>query len=127
MIIMIIHWKIRSDEDSMQQFRKRWSQTDLPNPEHFSGEYLSKPMHPDEAGFPCTTFNVSSDVRYTSFFNVAIWRDVDDFRKDVLENAAADRPEVEKFEFDHRERMVLRPVMSRIGELKLPEGPGLGS
>lgn len=125
MVILLIHWKIRPDDASVRAFRKWWKDHGLPKPENFSGEYLSEPLTPDVAGFPCTTFNVSSDVRFRSFFNVAIWRDQDAFRQDVIEKVVEGRRELEDFEFDHRKRMVLRPVMSRPGKLPLPDGPGL--
>ena len=125
MVIVVIHWKIRPDEESVQAFREQWRTMEPPFTEHYSAEFLSEPLAPEQVGFACTTFNVSSDVRYRSFFNVAVWTDAETFREDILGKVVAGRPKREDFEFDHRERMVLRPVMSRPGELPLPLGPGL--
>ena len=125
MVILLIHWKIRPDPTSVQAFRKWWKDHGLPNPGNFSGEYLSEPLTRDVAGFPCTTFNMSTDARFRSFFNIAIWKDQSAFRRDVIDRVVEGHKEMEDFEFDHRERMVLEPLMSRPGKLPLPDGPGL--
>lgn len=116
MIVLIVHWKIRPDDRSVRQFLEKWHDMEPSRPSNFFAEYLSAPLPAEETGFPCTTFNVSSDVRYRSFFNVAIWRDVDSFNNDVLNTHVAGAPDIEPFEFDRRERMVLSPVDMHVGE-----------
>jgi hypothetical protein len=86
MIIVIIHWKIRPDEDSIRQFRDSWRQMEPPERANYVGEYLIDPLSKDKVGFACTTFNVSSSVKYRSFFNVGIWKDVDAYRTDIIES-----------------------------------------
>jgi hypothetical protein len=119
-IIVVIHWKIRPDEASIRQFREKWRDMRPPHLSNFVGEYLSDPLSEDEVGFPCTTFNASASVKYRSFFNIGIWKDIDAFKTDVIASFVVGAADLQPFEFDHRERMVLAPFNWRAGEDVLP-------
>jgi hypothetical protein len=59
---------------------------ELPEPKNFAGEYLSEPLSPEDVRFPCTTFKGVVRRSNKSYFNVGIWKDIESFRGDVIDN-----------------------------------------
>lgn len=121
MIIVIIHWKIRPSEES--RFLRHWQETlTVDERSHFVGEYLCRPLSKEEVSFDCKIFNVPENPSYRSFFNVGIWKDLESFKKAVIDRYVGDGPEnLEAFELEGRERMVLAPISWRSGLQMLPE------
>ena len=119
MEFVIIHWKIRQGHENRQRFLSDWSEKfTIEERSNLVGEFLSEPRTKDEVHFDCKIFEESVD--YTSFFNIAIWKDAASFKSDVYDRLAKDRS-LESYEFDYPGRMVLTALNSRRGELQLPE------
>lgn len=115
---VLIHWKIRPDPKSRDEFLHEWRHRfQIEERGNLVGEFLSKPLTEGGVGFDCKTFEHSDE--YTSFFNVAIWKDAASFKSDVYDLLAKDR-QLESYEFDFPERMVLTALNWRIGGLQLP-------
>jgi hypothetical protein len=119
MDIVIIHWRIRPGHENRRRFLSHWSgKFTIENRANLVGEFLSEPLTKEEVHFDCKTFEESVD--YTSFFNVGIWKDAASFKTDVYDRLAKDR-DLESYEFDYPDRMVLTGLNWRRGELQLPD------
>jgi hypothetical protein len=123
MEIVIIHWRIKPGVNNSDMFLADWSRKfKLDKRSNLVAEFLSGPLTKDEVDFDCKTFDESPD--YTSFFTVGLWRDAASFKADVYDRIAKDR-KLEDYEYGCPERMVLRPLNWRRGELTLPESDHL--
>lgn len=121
MILAIIMWKILPDEKSQQDFLEYWA--NILNPAHkdeLSGEFLSEPLTQEEAGFDCTVlgFPRAKETDYVPYFNVGLWNSVDAFHQEIIiPFVNADK---HTFEYEMRERMILRPRLWRSGQFHRP-------
>ncbi len=121
MIIVIIHWKIHPNDEARRQFFKHWEETlKLDERANVVGEYLSEPLSPEQVQFPCVALNVPLSPKYQSFFNVGIWKDVESFKKQIIDPYVGATPKTAPFEYEYRERMILSPVSWRAGAYELP-------
>lgn len=119
MDIVIIHWRIRPGISNSHMFVADWSRKfKLDKRSNLVAEFLSKPLTHQEVHFDCKTFDQSPS--YTSFFNVGMWKDAASFKTDVYDRITKDRS-LESYEYDYPERMVLRPLNWRRGDLALPD------
>jgi hypothetical protein len=122
-ILVIIYWKIKLGDENRAAFLKHWKETlTISERSHLIGEFLSRPLAPDETDFPCGLLGLPSSSAYQSFFNVGIWSDLDSFKRQVIDPHVGKAPKPLEFEFVFRERLVLEPVSRRIGQGKLPQG-----
>lgn len=119
MIIVIVHWMIKPDPKSIEEFKLFWSKEAEPASRFgLIGEFLSAPMSPSEVGFPCGTFDDNDDSVH--FFNVGLWRDKNAFVAAVIRPLVGKSVQKRDFEDRLRERMILSPEEWRIGEGLLP-------
>lgn len=130
MIVILVHWLIRPGSESA--FEARWKQMSV---DANSGLYreiltsLEKPpsMSADPGDEKFHTFSVG-DPFYSTYINIGIWEDLASFDKAIgkyipevtIEERNGRRfktVELEEFEFKLRERVVLKVIGSRGGEL----------
>lgn len=128
MIIILVHWLIR--KDSEEAFKQFWSRMSIQKGTGLYREMLTQPSPQDDPKF--NTFSIT-DLSYTTFINVGLWRSVEDFDKavgryipptteDINPNTGRMQRSIvlEQFEFKIRERIVLDVISDRDGGLALP-------
>jgi len=123
MVIVIIHWKIHPHDSARDDFFKYWRESlEIPERANLIGEFLSKPLTKDEAGFVCDLMNVpeAAAMKYQSYFNVGLWCSKEDFYAQVVEPFVERKIETKPFEYEYRQRMVLDPASWRAGKYDLP-------
>lgn len=124
MIIAIIHWRIKPTDVHVQAFLSKWAHELLPPREILVGEFLSVPLSPDEVGFPNSDLGLGSREEYRSFINVGMWESTEAFRREVYEPFGK-RTELYDFEVDFPERLILGPLMWRVGVHPMPKADKL--
>lgn len=120
--IVIVHWKIKPGREA--EFLDYWStRSVIGDRSGLVGEYLSSVANRDRA--PWINWQNLS-LKYTSYFNVGVWRDVDAFQEQIGQFIDNDRPSL-PFEAERRERVLLNPETWRIGRSTPPttDAPGV--
>lgn len=126
MIIVVIHWRIRPGDVHRNAFLREWAETLTINErDHLVGEYLSRPMTSEEAGFECGLLGLPRTDQFESFFNIALWDDFESFRREVIDPHAGSPKEPRPFEYGYRQRLALKPQLWRAGLSKPPMEDGL--
>lgn len=121
MVIVVIHWKIKPDEDSQKAFLAHWAESLNPSERsHLIGEYLSRPMSADEVGFECGTLGLEQSSAFVSYFNIGLWESVAEFKQQIIDPFVGAKPEPKSFEYELRQRLILDPLKWRRGKLDLP-------
>ena len=116
MVIVIIHWKIKEGPEYRAAFLRYWKETlRIEDRSHLVGEYLSRPLLPEETDFDATLLDVPESAPYQSFFNVGIWDSVESFKEQIIDPYVGSNPEPEDFEHEYRCRMILSPTAWRRG------------
>ena len=120
--IVVVHWKVKPGRE--QEFLDYWSQrAAVQDRSGLVAEFLSGVEDRDK--YPWINWR-SLDPRWTSYFNVGLWRDAAAFQEQVgrfIDNA---RPPLD-FEADRRERVLVEPRRWRVGASGLPaaDPPGV--
>lgn len=118
MVIVVVHWKIRPNKESLRQFLLHWKDVlALNERDHLVGEYLSRPLTTIETGFACCLLDAPASPSYHSYFNVGLWADLGSFKRQVIDQHVATKVKPEPFEYEPRSRMVLSPLSWRTGDL----------
>lgn len=127
MEIILIHWLIKPEK--REEFENHWRNVmTVGKPDGFYREILTRPISKPDPKF--NTFSVT-DKHYETYINIGIWESVDHFDAAIrkyIPNASVDTSsgktkqviELEDFEFKLRERIVLKKIDDRGGELPLP-------
>jgi hypothetical protein len=131
MVVILVHWLIRPGRE--EEFKSRWNQMTIGLGAGLYREILteldSEPVNPK-----FHTFSLG-DPFYSTFINIGIWESVDQFDRavgkyipeaQIVEKDGKQKYsiELEAFEFKLRERVVLKVISDRGGQLpnaKLPE------
>lgn len=108
--IIVVHWKIRQGMED--QFLHYWaSRATIADRSGLVAEFLSSPADRQRL----TWINWSGlDPRWTSFYNVGLWRDEDAFQDQIGRFIDNTRPP-QAFEAAPRERVLLKPERWRVG------------
>lgn len=119
--IIVVHWKIRPGME--QQFLEYWStQARVEDRSGLVSEFLSSVADRERLGW----INWSNlDPRWTSFFNVGLWRDEASFQGQIGRFIDNSRPPL-AFEAERRERVFLQPQRWRVGTTGLPAADPAG-
>lgn len=120
--LVVVHWKIKSGRES--EFLDHWStRAAVKNRAGLLCEFLCSVE--DRGRFPWITSR-TLDPRWTSFFNVGLWRDAAAFQDQIGRHIDDARPPLD-FEAERRERVFLSPERWRLGRSPLPasDAPGV--
>ena len=126
MHVVMVHWRIKPDDKSVQAFLKHWREKNtIVVRDGLVAEFLSESLSPKN--FPDTTWHLDSDSLgdFKSYVNVALWRSAKDFHEQVA-HLYNDKAEMKSFEKYRRRRVVAESSDWRIGKFPLPEGDSLG-
>ena len=127
MHVVLVHWRIKPDEESIQAFLKHWREKNtISDRSGLVAEFLSECLSPKD--FPDTTWHLDSGSLgdHKSYVNVALWRAATDFHEQVARHYNDARPML-SFEKYRRRRVVAESNDWRIGAFKLPlaDSPGV--
>jgi hypothetical protein len=111
---VVVEWKITKGREA--EFLEYWStKATVGDRSGLVGEFLSGVENRER--FPW--INWSTDERWTTFYNVGIWRDAEDFNAQIGRFIDNNRPSL-AFEAERRSRVFLAPERWRIGATALP-------
>lgn len=122
MRLVVVHWKVKPGREA--EFLDYWStRATIEDRAGLLGEFLCSVE--DRGRFPWITFQ-ALDPRWTSFFNVGMWRDAAAFQDQIGRHIDDARPPLD-FEAERRERVFLAPERWRLGRSALPgsDPPGV--
>jgi hypothetical protein len=126
MIVALIHWRIRPNDDSKNAFMEHWkTNNSIADRAGLIAEFLSDSLK--IADFPWITWHLDSESlgNFKSYVTVGLWQDSDAFKEQVSRYFNDDKP-MESFEKYRRRRVIFRPVGWRIGETPLPDKDSKG-
>ncbi len=124
MVIILVHWLIHKGKES--DFKARWRQMTIEDGSGLYREILTElDQEPPNPQFHTFSFG---DPFYTTFINIGIWESVEGFDKAVrkfipevkIHETNGKKKytiELDEFEFKMRERVVLKVISDRGGEL----------
>ena len=128
MHLVLIHWKIIRTEQAVQDFLRYWSDVlTIPDRSGLFGEFLSRPMKPEETGLFHNGVALHDTPAYYSFINIGLWEDVSAFQEQI------DRPYRRRglsklpFEYEKCQGLLLQPCQWRLGTASLPAQDQLGT
>jgi hypothetical protein len=131
MVVILVHWLIRPGSE--EEFKSRWNQMTIGLGSGLYREILTE-LDPEPVNPKFHTFSLG-DPFYSTFINIGIWKSVEHFDRavgkyipeaQIIEKDGKQKYsiELEGFEFKLRERVVLKVISDRGGQLpnaKLPE------
>ena len=120
MIIALIHWRIRPDEESIDAFLVDWKTSNtIGDRTGLMAEFLSDSL--PMSLFPYITWHLDSESlgNFKSYVTVGLWQDADAFR-DQIANYFNDQKPMLPFEKYRRRRVIFEPVSWRVGKASLP-------
>lgn len=120
MIIVLIHWRIKPEQEHVDAFLDFWrTKAIVEDRTGLVGEFLSETLAPGD--FPYITWHIDPDNLgdHKSFVNVGTWADENAFQKQIGNKFNDDKPML-SFEKYRRRRMVVRPKCWRMGDGRLP-------
>lgn len=120
--LVVVHWKVKPGREA--EFLGYWStRAAIEDRAGLICEFLCSVE--DRGRFPWITSR-ALDPRWTSFFNVGLWRDTAAFQDQIGRHIDDARPSLD-FEAERRERVFLSPERWRLGRSALPasDAPGV--
>jgi hypothetical protein len=120
MIVALIHWRIKPDDESKAQFLEHWkTRNSIANRSGLIAEFLSASL--PMADFPYITWHLDPESTgdFKSYVTVGLWQDSTAFRDQVATYFNDDKPML-PFEKYRRRRVIFNPVEWRIGDGGLP-------
>ncbi len=126
MKIVLIHWRIKPDEESNRCFLEHWKTSNtIGNRDGLIAEFLSDSLKISD--FPYITWHLDPESfgNFRSYVTTGLWADSDSFEKQVAAYFNDDRPLL-CFEKYRRRRVIFDPVCWRVGQAKLPFGDSDG-
>jgi hypothetical protein len=127
MIVVLIHWRIRPDEESKAEFLNHWKTRNMiGDRSKLLAEFLSDSLPMTQ--FPYITWHLDAESlgNFKSYVTVGIWEDAEAFHKQIA-NFFNDEKPLLPFEKYRRRRVIFSPVEWRIGAIPLPasDSPGV--
>jgi len=124
MVVILVHWLIRKGKE--KEFKARWARMSISRTSGLYREILTE-LDPEPPNPKFHTFSLG-DPFYSTFINIGMWKSVRQFDRAVGEYIPEAQVfkkdgkqkysvELEAFEFKLRERVVLRVVSDRGGQL----------
>lgn len=115
MRLVVVHWKVKLGRET--EFLDYWStRATIEDRDGLMCEFLCSVE--DRMRFPWITLQ-ALDPRWTSFFNVGLWRDAAAFQDQIGRRIDDASPPLD-FEAERRERVFLAPERWRLGRSTLP-------
>jgi len=121
MIVALIHWRIKPDEESKEQFLEHWrTRNSIANRSGLIAEFLSASL--PMADFPYITWHLDPESTgdFKSYVTVGLWQDSAAVRDQVAAYFNDDKSLL-LFEKYRRRRVIFNPVQWRIGHTELPD------
>ena len=106
MHVVLVHWRIKPDEESIKAFLKDWREVyTIGDRSGLIAEFLSESISAKD--FPDTTWHLDPEALedFKSFVNVALWRSAKDFHDQVAKHYNDTRP-MRPYEMYRRRRVV---------------------
>ncbi|HEX4765055.1 MAG TPA: hypothetical protein VH414_02140 [Lichenihabitans sp.] len=120
--IVIVEWKIKKGHE--QEFLDYWAKkSTIPDRAGLIAEFMSSGASRDT--FPWINWATTENRDETTFYNIGIWRNADDFMSQIGKYIDNSRPPM-PFEAEHRHRVFLKPLEWRIGMSSLPAQDAAG-
>lgn len=126
MVIVVVRWYIKNQED--EKFKSTWAGMHPKYKDGLFRELFSKPIDKPDPKYHTLDFE---SKHYTTYINVGIWRDIEDFDKAIgamipprnkhPKNDNKELIEVFEFEYKLRERIVMEVEKMRGGDWNLPD------
>lgn len=124
MVVILVHWLIR--KGSEQEFESRWHEMSVDKGSGLYREVLTT-IDPEPADSKFHTFSVG-DPFYTTYINIGVWDSVSSFDAAIgkyipnpvvveKEGKRKYSIELEAYEFKLRERVLLKVISDRGGQL----------
>lgn len=122
MVIVLIHWYIKSDEASLTEFKQSWRDIfTIEDKSSLIGEYLSAPVPKEEFDYPVDDLRPEfREQTFVPFVNVGIWDNPESFYEQVGQYFP-EKDELKPFEAKLRKRTILMPEEWRRGMTDLPD------
>jgi len=120
MIIALIHWRIRPDQESIHAFLNHWKTNNtIGDRSGLMAEFLSDSLPTKE--FPYITWHLDGESlgNFRSYVTVGLWQDAEKFSDQVANYFNDERPLL-AFEKYRRRRVIFKPVHWRLGQADLP-------
>jgi hypothetical protein len=119
-LIALIHWRIRPDEQNVSDFLDHWrTRNTIDDRSGLIGEFLSDQLPVKDHPYITWHLDAESLGNFRSYVTVGIWRDEPAFEEAVARYFNDERPLL-SFEKYRRRRVVFRPVEWRVGGEPLP-------
>ena len=114
MRIIIVEWRIKKGCE--EEFLEYWStRSTVPDRSGLIGEFLTRAENREQ--YPWITWDL--DDRWTTFYNVGLWREGTDFQEQIGRFIGTSQPPM-AFEAERRRRVFLAPERWRVGCTGLP-------
>jgi len=120
MVIVLIHWRIKSTDEAEAAFLDYWKKSAISDPTSFGGEFLSAPCPANTLPFRVDDLTFGHgilDCRH--FVNVGLWKNMESFHAQVGSKMKDHLP-IESFEADRRTRTVLEVREEHLGKWRIP-------
>jgi len=134
MVVIMVHWLIKKGIENEEAFVAMWRKMTIQPNTGLYREVLTQPVEAEDPKF--NTFSIT-DMAYTTYINIGIWRDLQSFDETVgkyiqppekrkpLSGPYMDREMLavyqHTFEFKIRERVILKTILDRKGALEFPD------
>jgi hypothetical protein len=128
MLVILVHWLIHQGKE--EEFKHRWKQMTIGEGSGLYREILTElDREPSNPKFH--TFSIG-DPFYSTFINIGVWESLEHFDRAVgkyipeaseyeVDGRRRYSIELEAFEFKLRERVVLKVISDRGGQLPIAE------
>ena len=119
MIIVLIHWKIKPDQEMVDKFLQFWRQSAVVDDRRgLVGEFLTEAHSTSE--YTWITWQLTGcEGKYRSFINVGYWNSAEEFHAQIGKYFEA-HTGPKDFEAEPRTRVALKPKCWRMGDSNLP-------
>ena len=119
MIVVLIHWKIKPEQERVDEFLDFWRKTATINDRRgLIGEILTEEYSTEE--YDWITWSLTgSEGKYRSFVNIGYWKSAEEFHEQIgkyFETSTGPKG----FEAEPRIRTVMKPKCWRMGDSDFP-------
>jgi hypothetical protein len=121
MFIAVIHWRVKPDQKSLNDFREHWNKRNaIDDRDGLIGEFLSEALASKDYPYITWHLDPESSGDFKSYVTVGLWSNPEAFAREVARHFNDDEP-ILAFEKYRRRRVVFAPVGQRIGMDVLPK------
>ena len=119
MIVVLIHWKIKPEDEMVAEFLKYWRKAAIiDDRQGLIGEFLTEAHSRSE--YSWITWDLTEcEGEYRSFITVGLWNSAEEFHAQIGKHFGTSSG-LESFEAKRRVRTVMKPKCWRMGDAMLP-------